>query len=389
MRLNRVWLERGNISVFEHHVAVDLTMDGDRCSGFYTLDVNAGEMRAVSAAGVVLATGGAGKVYLYTTNPDDSTGDGIAMAWRAGCRIANMEFVQFHPTCLFHPHAKSFLISEALRGEGGKLVDSSGRPIMPGTGGNELATRDTVAKAIDAEMKRTGADCVYLDITHLGGEFIREHFPNINERCLALGIDISEQPIPVVPAAHYFCGGISTKDAGATDINGLFAVGEAAHTGLHGANRLASNSLLECVVFAREAAAALNDSVVDARTPIDPWDQSMVMPPEEKIMIAHNWEELRRAMWDYVGIVRSDERLRRAQRRIQLLREEVDSFYGRHIINGDFIELRNLLTCAELVVESAMRRRESRGLHHNIDCPDLFDEATDTVLSKGDLTGGR
>jgi L-aspartate oxidase len=376
-----------NITVFERYIVVDLITGAklgrknDRCWGAYVLDLDRDEVVTLAAPNTVIATGGAGKVYLYTTNPDTATGDGIAMAWRAGCRVANMEFIQFHPTCLYHPHAKSFLITEAMRGEGGILRLPDGTRFMPNHDARaELAPRDVVARAIDFEMKKHGLDCVFLDITHKGDGFLRTHFPNIHARCRELGIDIARQPIPVVPAAHYTCGGIVVDLAARTDLPGLYALGEAASTGLHGANRLASNSLLECVVFG-EAAAKDILAQKPLKVPKMPrWDESRVGDADEEIVLSHNWDELRRFMWDYVGIVRTTKRLERALHRIKLLEREIDEYYANFRIGNDLIELRNLVLTAHLIVRCAQRRKESRGLHYSRDYPELLPEPRDTVL---------
>ncbi|MEK8027809.1 L-aspartate oxidase [Pseudaquabacterium rugosum] len=375
------------------------SIGGGRVWGVYVLDVATGQVQAQPASAVVLATGGVGKVYRYTSNPDTSTGDGIAMAWRAGCRVANMEFIQFHPTCLYHPLDRRFLITEALRGEGGVLrlpqgvggpdADPRGHRFMPEHDARaELAPRDIVARAIDAEMKRHGVECVYLDATHLGEAFLKEHFPTIHARCLALGIDIARQPIPVVPAAHYTCGGIVADLAGRTDLQGLYAVGEAACTGLHGANRLASNSLLECVVTGRACAEHLLADVAPAVPALPAWDDSQVADADEQVVVSHNWDELRLLMWNYVGIVRSTRRLQRAQARIALLRHEIDEYYASFHVTREMLELRNLVDCAELVVRSALQRRESRGLHCSRDWPQTHPVALPTVLSGRRQAGG-
>ena len=393
--VQRTLIERvqqtANITLYENHTLVDLISSDKiagkqnaqrRCLGLYALDEDRDEVLTFRAPHTLLATGGAGKVYLYTTNPDTATGDGIAAAWRAGCRVQNMEFIQFHPTCLYHPHAKSFLISEAVRGEGGRLLLPDGTRFMPKHDARaELAPRDVVARAIDFEMKKGGFDCVYLDISHQPLAFIQEHFPNIYARCLELGIDISRAPIPVVPAAHYTCGGVLADLQGRTDLAGLYAIGEAACSGLHGANRLASNSLVECMVFAR---AASNDIQQHARThclTLPAWDDSRVTDADESVVISHNWDELRRFMWDYVGIVRTNKRLDRAAHRIALLQDEIQEFYANFHVTRDLLELRNLVQVADLIVQSARARHESRGLHFSRDYPDLLDQALPTTLT--------
>ena len=381
--------ENPNITVLENHIAIDLITGEklgsgeNRCFGAYVLNNQSGEVLTIGASNTLIATGGAGKVYLYTTNPDTSTGDGIAMAYRAGCRVSNMEFIQFHPTCLYHPQAKSFLISEAVRGEGGLLKLPDGSRFMPEHDEREeLAPRDIVARAIDFEMKKRGLDCVFLDISHKGEAFIRHHFPNIHARCLELGIDITKDPIPVVPAAHYTCGGIISDLHGRTDVAGLYVAGEASCTGLHGANRLASNSLLECLVFAE---AAVND-ILSGKTPAFPllpnWDESRVTDADEEVVISHNWDELRRFMWDYVGIVRTTKRLKRAKHRIGLLMREIDEFYANFRVSHDLIELRNLVVTADLIVRCAMQRKESRGLHCSRDYPEMLPKAKNTTLRR-------
>lgn len=386
-----------HIQIFEHHMAIDLISSGklggtpDRCLGAYVLDVEQNTVKTFRAPFCVLATGGAGKVYLYTTNPDVSTGDGIAMAWRAGCAIANMEFVQFHPTCLYHPKAKSFLLTEALRGEGGKLILPNGESFMQRFDERkELAPRDIVARAIDYEMKRTGSDFVYLDVTHKPKDFLLAHFPTVYERCLEFGIDITQEPIPVVPAAHYLCGGVVTDIAGHTSLPGLYAIGEVGCTGLHGANRMASNSLLECLVTAKAAAesiaAAYQKNTLMPAVPA--WDESLVTDADEEVVVAHNWDELRRFMWDYVGIVRTTKRLERARRRVDLLHSEISEFYANFRVSGDLIELRNLVQVAELIIRSALKRKESRGLHFTLDFPERDDKnyQRDTILRAGDFS---
>jgi L-aspartate oxidase len=376
-----------NITVLEDHIAIDL-ITGDRipgaqrrCYGAYLLRLEDNTVITVAAQHTMLATGGAGKAYLYTTNPVTATGDGIAMAWRAGCRIANMEFIQFHPTCLYHPHVPSFLISEAVRGEGGVLRLPDGTRFMPEHDERaELAPRDIVARAIDYEMKKRGLDCVFLDISHKDPAFVREHFPTIHARCLELGIDITRDPIPVVPAAHYTCGGVMTDLDARTDLPGLYAAGESAHTGLHGANRLASNSLLECLVYSAAAAGHIRRQPAPYMPELPEWDESRVTDADEEVVIAHNWDELRRFMWDYVGIVRTNKRLRRALHRIRLLSREIDEFYANFRVSNDLLELRNLVVNAELIVRCAMRRRESRGLHFSLDYPLLAKTARNTII---------
>ncbi len=386
-----------NITVLENHMAVDLITLGklgyastDRCLGVYVLDEASGAVLTLRTDRLILATGGCGKVYLYTTNPSIATGDGVAMAWRAGAQIANMEFIQFHPTCLYHPEARSFLISEAVRGEGARLIDEKGREFMSRYHPRkELAPRDVVARAIDAEMKRTGARCVYLDITHQPADFVRERFPNIHETCLRYGVDMTKQPIPVVPAAHYQCGGVVTNENGASSLPGLYAIGEVACTGLHGANRLASNSLLEACVLAHRCCEAIT------REPTrmgDVWPDTQELPEwvsgeahdlDELVVIYHNWDEIRRLMWDYVGIVRTDKRLQRAATRLRNLEREIQEFYWNFKITTDLLELRNLATAAALIVDCALLRKESRGLHFTLDHPETVERfRRNTVLRR-------
>lgn len=385
-----------NIKLLADCTAVDIVTQpqkggsGKLCVGAYVLNLESGKVELIKSKFVALATGGASKAYLYTTNPDGASGDGIAMAWRAGCRVANMEFNQFHPTCLFHPHAKSFLITEALRGEGASLELPDGSRFMPAFDSREeLAPRDIVARAIDHEMKRLGCDCVYLNITHKPAKFLTEHFPTIYSRCLEYGIDITRDRIPVVPAAHYTCGGIMVNKQGETDIEHLYAIGETSFTGLHGANRMASNSLLECFVVAFGAAKDIQDKISSTAhsTEIDAWDESRVRKSKDEVLISHNWDELRRCMWDFVGIVRNDERLHRAERRIKLLREEVQSYYSKHRVTKDMLELRNLALVAELIIACAIARKESRGLHFTQDYTELEETPSDTILEPASWLG--
>ncbi|EAR10324.1 L-aspartate oxidase [Reinekea blandensis] len=381
-----------NIHILENHVAIDLitteklghdSSQTNRVVGAYVLDSQTEQTVTIGARSTILTSGGASKVYLYTSNPDGATGDGIAMAWRAGCRVVNMEFNQFHPTCLFHPKAKSFLISEAVRGEGGLLKLPNGeRFAHKFDDRGELAPRDIVARAIDHEMKRLGVDNLYLDISHKSPDFIKSHFPTIYKRCLEYGFDMTREPLPIVPAAHYTCGGVRINEHGQTDLEGLYAAGECTYTGLHGANRLASNSLLECIVYAQAAAkhiAETEPEQFDAQQ-LPLWDDSKVSDSDEKVVISHNWDEIRRFMWDYVGIVRTDKRLQRAKRRIHLLKQEITEYYSNFRITADLLELRNLVVVAELIIESALSRKESRGLHFTRNYPELREHPEITVL---------
>lgn len=375
-----------NIHLLPNHMTVDLIQNSERnrCIGAYVLDRSSQKILTFQARFTVLATGGASKTYLYTSNPDTSTGDGIAMAWRAGCRVGNMEFNQFHPTCLYHPQDRSFLISEALRGEGAILKRPNGEAFMHHYDPRaDLAPRDIVARAIDQEMKTLGIDCVFLDISHKPKSQLQQHFPTIYNRCKKLGIDISQQPIPVVPAAHYTCGGVVTNLQGETDLDGLYAIGETAYTGLHGANRLASNSLLEGLVFAQSTFQSIKDKIATPAPrlePIAPWDSSQVHQPQERILVTHDWDELRRVMWDYVGIVRTDKRLKRAAQRINNLQKEIKEYYEQHTLDSDLLELRNLALVAQLMVASAQKRKESRGLHYNLDYPKTKSRSKPTIL---------
>ncbi|WP_222888532.1 L-aspartate oxidase [Enterobacter sp. C2] len=383
-------LSHPNIRVLERCNAVDLIISDKiglsgprRAVGAWVWNRNREAVETCRAKAVVLATGGASKVYQYTTNPDIASGDGIAMAWRAGCRVANLEFNQFHPTALFHPQARNFLLTEALRGEGAYLKRPDGTRFMPDFDSRgELAPRDIVARAIDHEMKRLGADCMYLDISHKPEAFIRQHFPMIYEKLLGLGIDLTKEPVPIVPAAHYTCGGVMVDDAGRTDVDGLYAIGEVSYTGLHGANRMASNSLLECLVYGWSAAEDITGrlSAVSEVATLPAWDESQVEDPDERVIIQHNWHELRLLMWDYVGIVRTSKRLERALRRIQMLQQEIDEYYAHFRVSNNLLELRNLVQVAELIVRCAMARKESRGLHYTLDYPALLPDAGPSIL---------
>ena len=382
-----------NIRVLERSNAVDLIVSDKiglpgtrRVVGAWVWNRNKETVETCHAKAVVLATGGASKVYQYTTNPDISSGDGIAMAWRAGCRVANLEFNQFHPTALYHPQARNFLLTEALRGEGAYLKRPDGTRFMPDFDERgELAPRDIVARAIDHEMTRLGADCMFLDISHKPADFIRQHFPMIYEKLLGLGIDLTQEPVPIVPAAHYTCGGVMVDDHGRTDVEGLYAIGEVSYTGLHGANRMASNSLLECLVYGWSAAEDITRRMPDAHgvSTLPPWDESRVENPDERVVIQHNWHELRLFMWDYVGIVRTTKRLERALRRITMLQQEIDEYYAHFRVSNNLLELRNLVQVAELIVRCAMMRKESRGLHFTLDYPELLTHSGPSILSPG------
>lgn len=382
-----------NIRVLERSNAVDLIVSDKiglpgtrRVVGAWVWNRNKETVETCHAKAVVLATGGASKVYQYTTNPDISSGDGIAMAWRAGCRVANLEFNQFHPTALYHPQARNFLLTEALRGEGAYLKRPDGTRFMPDFDERgELVPRDIVARAIDHEMKRLGADCMFLDISHKPADFIRQHFPMIYEKLLGLGIDLTQEPVPIVPAAHYTCGGVMVDDHGRTDVEGLYAIGEVSYTGLHGANRMASNSLLECLVYGWSAAEDITRRMPDAHgvSTLPPWDESRVENPDERVVIQHNWHELRLFMWDYVGIVRTTKRLERALRRITMLQQEIDEYYAHFRVSNNLLELRNLVQVAELIVRCAMMRKESRGLHFTLDYPELLTHSGPSILSPG------
>ncbi len=391
-----------NITLYENHIAIDLITCSTRmkrglitathedfCCGAYVLDRESGHVKTFSAAITLLATGGAGKVYLYTSNPDIATGDGIAMGYRAGATVANLEFVQFHPTCLFHPDAKNFLISEAVRGEGAVLIDDAGTPFMEKYDPlKDLACRDVVARAIDTELKKSGSDSVFLDISHKDPGFVKKRFPNLYEKCLTFGIDMTREPVPVVPAAHYMCGGVATDIFGRTDIKRLYAIGETACTGLHGANRLASNSLIEALVYAdkaaRQAIREIKTTDIASVPEPPPWDETGTTHSDECIMVSHNWDEIRRFMWNYVGIVRSNKRLERAQRRIENIQNEILSYYWDFKVSPDLIELRNIAVVAELIIKCAMHRKESRGLHYTLEYPEKNDKKwlKDTVLRR-------
>ncbi len=382
--------QHSRIRVFERYNAIDLICEKatdhekeKQCIGAYIWNRNTEKVESIYAQKTILATGGASKVYQYTSNPDVASGDGIAMAWRAGCRVANMEFNQFHPTCLFHPDAGTFLLTEALRGEGAKLRRPDGSRFMPAFDKRaELAPRDIVARAIDFEMKRLGVDCMYLDISHKSSDFIQQHFPTIYQRTKALGIDITKQPMPIVPAAHYTCGGVMIDKHGRTDVHQLYTIGEMSYTGLHGANRLASNSLLECLVYARAAALEISESLDhdNGFRTLPLWDESRVTDSDEEVVIQHNWHELRLFMWDFVGIVRTTKRLERALHRVELLQQEIEDYYRNFKVSNNLLELRNLVQVAELIIHCALERKESRGLHYTLDYPNTLAEAKPTIL---------
>ncbi len=379
-----------NIALLTNRCLVDVTKSSGQICGAYLLDIQKGRVETIVASAVALATGGASKVYRYTTNPDGASGDGIAASWRAGCRVANMEFNQFHPTCLFHARSRSFLITEALRGEGATLHLQDGNQFMTKFDRRgDLAPRDIVARAIDFEMKRLGSKCVFLDISHQTREFILRHFPQTYERCLSYNIDITRQKIPVIPAAHYTCGGVVVNQYGATDVPGLYVIGESACTGLHGANRMASNSLLECFVYARSAANHIRQNITHNVSAPEPWDDSRVRDSDEEIIIQHNWQELRRLMWDYVGIVRTTRRLKHARERIKLLKQEVDGYYARFQISKSLLEMRNLAKVADLMVECSFGRQESRGLHYNSDYLETMEKAADSILIPANFDRGK
>jgi L-aspartate oxidase len=377
-------LKRKNITIFENYISIDLLIRNSSCFGAYVLNKKNDQVENFIAHKTILATGGASKAYLYTSNPDTSTGDGIAMAYNAGCNIVNMEFTQFHPTCLYHPHAKSFLISETLRGEGAKLVLPNGKPFMHKySDKKELASRDIVARAIDAEMKINGLECVYLDISFKDKEWIKKLFPTIYKKCLSFGIDICKQTIPVVPASHYTCGGVQVNLNGKTNINNLYAIGEVAYSGVHGANRMASNSLLECIVFAKSCANDINKSnLAKEHLEFDCWDASKFHQSKEKVVVLHLWYEVRRIMWNFVGIVRNNKRLHYAKQRISQIQNEVNKYYWLYLVSNDLIELRNLVNVSQIIIKSAISRHESRGLHYNEDYPEKLDKAFDTIIKK-------
>ena len=379
--LAKIVKETDSIQVLENHICVDLVKEKNSCIGAYVLNIETNKVLTFSSSKTILATGGASKVYLYTSNPDGSSGDGIGLAWRAGCKVENLEFNQFHPTCLYHPEAKSFLLSEALRGEGALLKNHKSETFMEKYDSRlELAPRDIVARSIDKEMKITGADNVFLDISHRNSDEIKKEFPNIYKQCLKYGFDLTKEQIPVVPAAHYTCGGVKVDLNSQTNIDNLYAIGEVSSTGLHGANRMASNSLLECVVFAKKASEHINKNFKEIETNINEWDISKVTETQEGVIIRHNWDEIRRLMWDYVGIVRSNNLLKRAEIAMKRINEEVNYFYGKYLISSDLIELRNLALVANLTIKSAQKRKESRGLHYSLDYPNLRKTAKSTVL---------